>query len=116
MKHDPEFAVLKLRVSGLRKIKRSKTQEIIITRRVSEGFPETLRQTQKHNPSLTQRVGITANAQLQNFFFGVKWWSWLAELDVVSISGGFEGGVEELLEVDDGVRSFIGQSSTCGRS
>jgi hypothetical protein len=39
---------------------------IIITRRVSEGFFQTLRQTQKLNPSLTQRVGIVANAQLQN--------------------------------------------------
>jgi hypothetical protein len=28
---------------------------------VSEGFSQTLRQTQKHNPSLTQRVGIVAN-------------------------------------------------------
>jgi hypothetical protein len=56
---------LKLRVSGLRKIKGAKTQGIITTRRVSEGFPETLRQTLKLNPSLTQRVGIVANAQLQ---------------------------------------------------
>jgi hypothetical protein len=56
---------LKLRVSGLRKIKGAKTQGIITTRRVSEGFPETLRKTQKHYPSLTRRVGIVANAQLQ---------------------------------------------------
>ena len=41
------------------------TQGIIITRRVSEGFSLTQRQSQKHNPSLTQRVGIVANAELQ---------------------------------------------------
>ena len=39
-------------------------QGIIITRRVREGFSLTQRQTQKHNPSLTPRVGIVANAQL----------------------------------------------------
>jgi hypothetical protein len=50
--------VLKLRCSRLPWINRPKTQGSIITRRVSEGFPETLRKTQKHNPSLTQRVGM----------------------------------------------------------
>jgi hypothetical protein len=49
----------------------AKTQGIIITRRVSEGFFQTLRQTLKHNPSLTRRVGIDANAQLQNSRFGL---------------------------------------------
>jgi hypothetical protein len=44
----------------------AKTQGIITTRRVSERFSQTLLETQKHNPSLTQRVGIVANAQLQN--------------------------------------------------
>jgi hypothetical protein len=38
---------------------------IIPGRRVSEGFHQALRNTQKLNPSLTQRVGIVANAQLQ---------------------------------------------------
>ncbi len=33
---------------------------------MSEGFSKTLRKTQKHDPSLTQRVGMAANAQLQN--------------------------------------------------
>jgi hypothetical protein len=36
------------------------------SKRVSEGFSQTLRETQKLNPSLTQRVGIVANAQIQN--------------------------------------------------
>jgi hypothetical protein len=57
---------LKLRCSRLGQINGEKTQGIIMTRRVSEGFFQTLRQTQKLNPSLTQRVGIVANAQLQN--------------------------------------------------
>jgi hypothetical protein len=39
---------------------------------VSEGFFKTLLQTQKHNPSLTQRVGIVANAQLQKAPDGYK--------------------------------------------
>ncbi len=42
------------------------SEGFIITRRVSEGFTQTLPKTQKHNPSLTQRVGIDANAKLQN--------------------------------------------------
>jgi hypothetical protein len=54
----PEASVLKLRYSGLPHVNRAKTQGIIITRRVSEGFKETLRKTQKHNPSLTLRVMI----------------------------------------------------------
>jgi hypothetical protein len=41
-------------------------QSAFITRRVSEGFSPTLLNTQKHDPSLTQRVGIVANSQLQN--------------------------------------------------
>jgi hypothetical protein len=57
---------LKLRVSGLWQINGAKTHGIIITRRVSEGFFQTLRQTQKHYPSLTQRVGIVANSRRQN--------------------------------------------------
>ena len=61
----PGLRFLKLRVSALRKIKAAKTQGTIITRRVSEGFPETLRKTQKQNPSLTQRVGIAPNSQVQ---------------------------------------------------
>jgi hypothetical protein len=35
-----------------------KKMVIITTRRVSEGFSKTLRKTQKHDPSLTQRVGM----------------------------------------------------------
>jgi hypothetical protein len=65
----PGLRFLKLRVSALRKIKAAKTQGTIITRRVSEGFPETLRKTQNHNPSLTQRVGIAPNTQLQKLRF-----------------------------------------------
>jgi hypothetical protein len=41
--------VLKLRYSRLWEINGAKTQGIIITRRVSEGFPETLRKTQKQS-------------------------------------------------------------------
>jgi hypothetical protein len=63
--HQPRAEVLKLRCSRLGQIHGAKTQGIIITRHVSEGFFPTLRQTQKINPSLTQRVGIVANAQLQ---------------------------------------------------
>jgi len=58
--------VLKLRCSRLPWINGPKTQWTIITRRVSEGFCLTLRKTQKHDPSLTQRVGIVADPQLQN--------------------------------------------------
>jgi hypothetical protein len=39
---------------------REQAGDLITTRCVSEGFPDPLRQTQKHNPSLTQRVGIVA--------------------------------------------------------
>jgi hypothetical protein len=52
-------------------IKGAKTQGTIITRRVSEGFTQTLPKALKHNPSLTRRVGIDANAQLQNSRFGL---------------------------------------------
>jgi hypothetical protein len=58
--------ILNLRCSGLWQINRAKTHGIIITRRVSEGFFQTLRQTQNHYPSLTQRVGIVANSRRQN--------------------------------------------------
>ena len=44
----------------------------IIARSVSEGFTEILRKTQKHNPSLTRRVGIVTNAQLQKANAGVS--------------------------------------------
>ena len=57
--------VLELRYSRLWEINGAKTQGIIITRRVIEGFSQTKRKGQKHNPSLTQRVAIVANAQLQ---------------------------------------------------
>jgi hypothetical protein len=57
---------LKLRVSTLWFVQPAKALGIITTRSVSEGFTETLRKTQKHNPSLTQRVGMGTNAQLQN--------------------------------------------------
>jgi hypothetical protein len=65
-KSQPDASVLKLRCSRPGQIHGGKTQGIIITRRMSEGFFQTLRQTQKLNPSLTQRVGTVANAQLQN--------------------------------------------------
>jgi hypothetical protein len=45
---------LKLRYSRLWEINCAKTQGIITTRRVSEGFSETLQKTQKLNPSLTR--------------------------------------------------------------
>jgi hypothetical protein len=48
----PAASVLKLRCSRLGQINGEKTQGIIITRRVSEGFFQTLRQTQKLDPSL----------------------------------------------------------------
>jgi len=67
----PRSRVLKLRYSRLWEINGTKTREIITTRRVSEGFFLTLRQTQKLNPSLTQRVVIVANAQLQNSRVGL---------------------------------------------
>jgi len=57
---------LKLRVSTLWEIQRLETQGIITTRSVSEGSTEIPRKTQKHYPSLTRRVGIGTNAQLQN--------------------------------------------------
>jgi hypothetical protein len=56
---------LKLRISDLRVIKLPKTEGFITTRSVSEGFAETLAKRKKLNPSLTRRVGIVANAQLQ---------------------------------------------------
>jgi hypothetical protein len=67
----PRSRFLKLRSSRWPWINGPKTQGIITTRRVSEGFSRTLHQTQKHNPSLTQRVGMAANAQLQNSRFGL---------------------------------------------
>jgi hypothetical protein len=63
----PRSRILKLRFSGQGEINSSKTRGIITTRSVSEGFTVTLRKTQKHNPSLTQRVGMGTNAQLQKF-------------------------------------------------
>ena len=42
------------------------TAGFILTRSVSDGSRGTLPSTQKRNPSLTQRVGIVTNAQLQN--------------------------------------------------
>ena len=38
---------------------------------VSEGSLETLRKMQKHNPSLTQRIGADTKAQLQNWRFAI---------------------------------------------
>jgi len=61
-----DWEVLQLRCSRLGKINGAKTQGIITTRSVSEGSTEIPRKTQKHNPSLTRRVGIVANAQRQN--------------------------------------------------
>ncbi len=58
--------VLKLRISDLRLIKLPKTEGFITTRSVSEGFPATLLKPQTLNPSLTRRVGIVPNAQLQS--------------------------------------------------
>jgi hypothetical protein len=58
--------ILKLRVSALRLFTCGETLGFITTRSVSEGFTANLRKTQKHDPSLTQRVGMTTNAQLQN--------------------------------------------------
>jgi hypothetical protein len=60
-----ETPVLKLRVSALRLFTCGETLGFIKTRSVSEGFPATLRKPRKHNPSLTQRVGIVTNSQLQ---------------------------------------------------
>ena len=67
----PRLRVLKLRVSALRLFICGETPGFIITRSVSEGFTQTLPKTLKHNPSLTQRVGIDANAQLQNLRVGL---------------------------------------------
>ena len=72
----PRMGVLKLRVSALRLLTCGETLGFIITRRVSEGFTETLPNTLKHNPSLTQRVGIDANAQLQNMGRGLVSLDW----------------------------------------
>jgi hypothetical protein len=63
---NPNATVLKLRVSALRLFTCGETLGFIKTRSVSEGFTATLRKTQKHNPSLTFRGGMTTNAQLQN--------------------------------------------------
>ena len=64
-----EVRILKLRVSRQRLIDRGKITGMITTRRVSEEFFQTLRKTQKQNPSLTQRVGIAGNSQLQDECF-----------------------------------------------
>ncbi len=42
------------------------TAGFILSRSVSEGSRGTLPSTQKRNPSLTQRVGIVTNAELQS--------------------------------------------------
>jgi hypothetical protein len=65
-KSTPHLRLLKLRVSALRLFTCGETLGFITTRSVSEGFTANLRKTQKHDPSLTQRVGMTTNAQLQN--------------------------------------------------
>ena len=58
-----------LAIGRLRQINGLKTQGIIITRRVSEEFSQTRRQTQKLDPSLTQRV---EKSQTRNFETGKR--------------------------------------------
>ena len=72
-KSTPHLRLLKLRVSALRLFTCGETLGFITTRSVSEGFTATLRKTQKHNPSLTFRVGMTTNAQLQNLRLRLRW-------------------------------------------
>lgn len=63
---EPQTLFLKLRCSRLPWVNGTKAQGIITTRRVSEGFTGTLDKTLQLDPSLTFRVGMSTNAQLQD--------------------------------------------------